>query len=239
MGYAGSVRTSAEQRVELLRKVPIFAGLDESQLRALERRFVPKLYQREQVVFEEGQPAQGLYLVARGAVRIYKSSPEGREQVLAIERAGNTVAEIPLFDGGPYPASVSAAEDSELLFLSRGDFDALCREHPQVPLKVLAAVGKRLRQLVAIIEELSFRTVRHRLAALLVEEAEAHGRKTEDGIEFTLATTNQEIASRIGTVRELVSRTLGQFEGAELIERRGRDIVVPDLAALRAVAGRG
>jgi CRP/FNR family transcriptional regulator, cyclic AMP receptor protein len=232
------VPLTTEQRLEVLRNAAMFAGLDEAQIRALDRRLVPRRFSRDQVVFEEGQPAQGLYIIARGAVRIYKTSAEGREQVLAVERAGYSVAEIPLFDGGPYPASVAALENSDLLFLSRQDFEALCREHPQITLKVLEVVGRRLRQLVSIIEELSFRTVRHRLAALLVEQAEASGAQTDDGIEFTLAVTNQEIAARIGTVRELVSRTLGQFEGAELIERRGRAILVPDLEALRAVAGR-
>ena len=221
----------------MLGRVPIFAGLSATQLRALDGRLAARRFARDQVVFEEGQPAQGLYVVARGAVRIYKSSPQGREQVLAIERAGNTVAEIPLFDGGPYPASVSAVEDSDLLFLSRQDFEALCREHPEVPLQVLAAVGRRLRQLVAIIEELSFRTVRHRLAALLVEQASSSGKETGAGVEVTLSLTNQEIASRIGTVRELVSRTLGQFESSGLLERRGRAILIPDLEALKALAG--
>jgi len=221
-----------------LRQVPFFAGLSDAELRALDRRCVVRHYERDQVVFEEGEPAQGLYIIAAGALRIYKSSPEGREQVLAVERAGSSVAEIPLFDGGPYPASVSAAEDSDLLFLSRADFDSLCREHHEVPIKVLAVVGKRLRQLVAIIEELSFRTVRHRLAGLLLEQAEAAGRETPEGIEVTLEATNQEIASRIGTVRELVSRTLGQFESAALIERRGRAILILDDDGLRSVAGR-
>lgn len=227
---------SARQRLDVLRHVPIFAELDETQINALNRRFVSREVARDEVVFEEGSPARGLAVIAHGAVRIYKSSAEGREQVLAVERAGNTVAEIPLFDGGSYPASVAAIEDSELLFLSRRDFEALCREHPQVPLQVLAAVGRRLRQLVGIIEELSFRTVRHRLAALLVELAESSGRRTSEGLEFTLSITNQDVAARIGTVRELVSRTLGQFEGARLIERRGRSILVYDLDALRTLA---
>lgn len=230
--------TPAEQRIQVLRRVPFFAGLSDAELRALDRRCVARHYGRGQVVFEEGEPAQGLYIIAGGALRIYKSSPEGREQVLAVERAGSSVAEIPLFDGGPYPASVSAVEDSDLLFLSRADFDSLCREHPEVPVKVLAVVGKRLRQLVAIIEELSFRTVRHRLAALLLEQAEAAGRETPEGMEVTLDATNQEIASRIGTVRELVSRTLGQFESAGLIERRGRAILILDGDGLCSVAGR-
>lgn len=88
------------------------------------------------------------------------------------------------------------------------------------------------------IEELSFRTVRHRLAALLLEEAQASGKSTAEGLEITLSVTNQEVAARIGTVRELVSRTLGQFESSGLIERRGRSILIPDLEALSAVAGR-
>jgi len=123
-------------------------------------------------VFSEGDPCAGMYVVESGTIRIFKTSAGGREQVLSIDGPGGSVAELPVFDGGNYPASVAAVEDSTLLFISKQDFHALCLAHPEVALKVLRVVGARLRRLVGIIEELSFTTVRHRLASFLARQAQ-------------------------------------------------------------------
>jgi len=105
-------------------------------------------------------------------VKIFNISPGGREQVLHIEKAGNSLAELPVFDGGNYPASTAAVDNCTLLFISKKDFRALCLERPEVSLKLLKVVSSRLRQLVSIIEELSFTTVRNRLASWLLQEAQ-------------------------------------------------------------------
>ena len=147
-----------------LAKVPIFSGLTEPELSFLAQRAVPRHYTPGEIVFAEGEPCAGLYVVERGHIRIFKTSPSGREQVLTIDGPGSSVAEVPVFDGGNYPASGAAADEATLLFVSKQDFQALCLAHPQVALKVLRIVGSRLRRLVGIIEELSFTTVRHRLA---------------------------------------------------------------------------
>jgi CRP/FNR family transcriptional regulator len=128
-----------------------------------------------------------------GRVRIFKTSVNGREQVLAVNIPGESVAELPVFDGGPYPASAVAIEDTEITFISRRDSHAYCVEHPEVPLKVLSVVGARLRRLVGIIEELSFTTIRQRLIATLLKLAQSEGKKTERGIEFLLPATHQEL----------------------------------------------
>ena len=167
-------------------------------------------------------------------MRIFKSSSGGREQVLSVDGPGSSIAELPVFDGGNYPASAAAVEESTLLFVSKQDFQALCLTHPQVALKVLKVVGARLRRLVGIIEELSFTTVRHRLAALLVRMAKTAGTKTSAGVELVLGISNQEVASQIGTVRELVSRNLSRFQAEGLLKIDGRTIVIPELKALEA-----
>src|SRR5215813_12493492 len=167
-----------------LARVPIFSDLAQNELAFLIQRAVPRHYAAGEIVFSEGEPCSGLYVVESGHVRIFKSSPGGREHVLAIEGPGSSVAELPVFDGGNYPASVSAVDDATLLFVSKQDFQALCLAHPQVALKVLRVVGTRLRRLVGIIEELSFTTVRHRLAALLLRFAHSEGKKTGNGIVF-------------------------------------------------------
>jgi CRP/FNR family cyclic AMP-dependent transcriptional regulator len=217
-------------RAAVLARVPIFSDLSDTELKFLSDRAVTKRYASGELIFSEGDPCAGLYIVESGDVRIFKMSAGGREQVLTVEHAGNSVAELPIFDGGNYPASASAGSDCTLLFISRNDFRALCLEHPEVALKVLRMVGLRLRRLVGIIEELSFTTVRHRLAALLLRlagEAGAHSGRAE----FKIA-SNQELASQIGTVRELVSRNLSRFQAEGLIELEGKNITIPDLARL-------
>ena len=220
-------------RAAVLAHVPIFSDLSESELKFLSERSVSKRYALGDLIFSEGDSCAGLYVVESGEVRIFKTSAGGREQVLTIEHAGSSVAELPVFDGGNYPASASAASECQLLFISRNDFRALCLEHPEVALKVLRMVGLRLRRLVGIIEELSFTTVRHRLAALLLRLARQAGRRSGRA-EFKIEASNQELASQIGTVRELVSRNLSRFQAEGLISMDGKNITVPDLARLEA-----
>jgi CRP/FNR family transcriptional regulator len=185
------------------------------------------------MLFSEGEPCSGFYIVTKGRIRIFKLSPAGREQVLAVEGPGSSVAELPVFDGGPYPASTVALEESETIFISRKDFQAFCIQHPAVALKVLAIVGARLRRLVGIIEELSFTTVRQRLIKALQRAMEA-GRKAAGGVEFDLPSSHHELANQIGTVRELVSRNLARLQAEGLIEFDGRHVRVKDPAALEA-----
>jgi CRP/FNR family transcriptional regulator len=175
-----------------------------------------------------------MFVVESGALKVFKTSAGGREQVLTIEGAGGTVAELPVFDGGPYPASAAAMSAASLLFVSKRDFQGLCVEHPEVALKVLKVIGSRLRRLVEIIEELSFTTVRHRLAALLFRLAKRRGTRTNRGVEITLKSSNQELAAHIGTVRELVSRNLSRFQAEGLIKLDGKTVIIPNLDALHA-----
>jgi len=226
------VADSTNKIGQTLAKVPIFSGLTESELGFLAQRTVPRHYSAGEIVFSEGEQCSGLYVVESGNVRIFKSAPNGREQVLSIDGPGGSIAELPVFDGGAYPASAAAVDDVTLLFVSRQDFQALCLAHPQVPLKVLRVVGARLRRLVGIIEELSFTTVRHRLANYLLRLAQKSGKRTADGVEVALPITNQELAAQIGTVRELVSRNLSRLQAEGLLKIDGRNILVRNLKDL-------
>lgn len=219
---------------QTLSQVPIFSGLNQDELSFLAQRAVPRSFSAGETVFAEGEPCSGLYVVESGHVRIFKSSAGGREQVLSIDGPGSSVAELPVFDGGNYPASVTAIDDATVLFVSKQDFQSLCLAHPEVSLKVLRVVGARLRRLVGIIEELSFTTVRHRLAAFLVRLAKTSGKRAGDGIEIALPSNNQELASQIGTVRELVSRNLSRFQAEGMLKIDGRTVTITNLNAVEA-----
>ncbi len=196
---------------------------------------VRKSFGQGELLFSEGDPCKGLHIIVSGKLRIFKSSASGREQVLAVEGPGGSVAELPVFDGAPYPASVSAVEDSQILFISRNDFRSFCLAHPEVSLKMLAVVGARLRRLVGIIEELSFATVRQRLASVLVRLAQTEGKRMSDGIEIQLPGTHQELAHQLGTVRELVSRNLMRLQAEGLVQVEARNVTVLDLPGLTAI----
>lgn len=221
--------------VAVLAGTALLAGLSEEELRTLAGRTARKLFKSGELLFSEGEPCHGLHIVASGKVRIFKASANGREQVLAVNEPGETVAELPVFDGGPYPASAVAIQDTQIAFISQRDFHGYCLEHPQVALKVLSVAGARLRRLVGIIEELSFTTIRQRLVSTLLKLAQEQGVKTDGGIEFQLPASHQELANQLGTVRELISRNLMRLQAEGLLEVDARRIVVKDMKGLSAL----
>lgn len=224
----------ATSRNVSLKDIALFRDLSETELNFLLDRALALHYAPGQSIFVEGDPCEGLYVIESGQVKIFRVSPSGREQILTIEGAGSSIAELPVFDGGDYPASAAALTESTLLHVRKKDFQELCLAHPQVALKVVKLVGSRLRTMVNLINELSFSSVRHRLAALLLRLAEDTGKTTERGIVFVLPSTNQELAAQIGTVRELISRNLGRFQGIGIIRLEGRRVTVRDVKALQA-----
>ena len=199
----------------------------------MRRRVSSKHYDRGELLFNEGDACRGLFIVGKGKIRIFKLSPSGREQTLAMEGPGSSFAELPVFDGGNYPASAAASEDAEVLFISRKDFQDFCREHPEVGLKVIAVVGSRLRRLVGIIEDLSFTTVRQRLIALILRLANTSTTRSSQGVHVELTKSQQDLAAGLGTVRELISRNLGRLQAEGYVNVNGRSIVVKDLAGLK------
>lgn len=217
----------------VLRRTPLFASLSEEEMSALRRRITSKHYDRGEILFNEGDACRGLFIVGKGKVRIFKLSPSGREQILSIDGPGSSFAELPVFDGGNYPAAAAAQEDAEVLFISRKDFQDFCREHPDVGLKVIAVVGARLRRLVGIIEDLSFTTVRQRLIAQILRLAQASPTRSAEGVHVELSKSQQDLAAELGTVRELISRNLSRLQAEGYLEISGRKIIVKDLEGLR------
>jgi CRP/FNR family transcriptional regulator, cyclic AMP receptor protein len=222
---------------ELLRQMPIFAELEDTAIHQLSARCVTRDFGIGRVLFAAGDACRGLYMIQSGRVRIYRTSPGGKEQILHIEGPGRPVAELPLFDGGTYPASAITLEPSRLMFLARDDFEAMYREHPDIAHAVIRALGKRLRHLVHVTETLAFHDVAARLAMLLVGYAEKNGVHTQTGIEVTLGRTQEELSMEIGSARESVSRAMRQLKRAGLVQSlpRGR-LRIPDVAKLRSRA---
>ena len=169
-------------------------------------------------------------------MRAFRASLDGREQVIHVERAGATIAELPVFDDGTYPSTAAAEEDTTVLFIDKRDVRQLCLEHPKITLAALKVVAGRLRRCAELVEALSLREVGQRLARFLLAEARSRGTRTENGISINLTQTNQQIAARIGSVREVISRAFTRLQHERLIVVDGRHLIITDEAALEAFA---
>lgn len=224
-------------KIAALRRTPLFKELDEETLRALAARSVERRFHKDELLFVAGDEARGLYVIVNGAVRAFRESADGREQIIHVEREGTTVAEVPVFDDGTYPSTVAAETDSTLLFIDKRDVRVLCLEHPQIALAALKLLSTRLRHCAELVETLSLREVGQRLARFLLTEARARGSRTKKGFDVTLTVTNQQIAARVGSVREVVSRALARLQQDGMIKLDGRRLSIPDEAALADYAG--
>jgi CRP-like cAMP-binding protein len=221
--------------IERLGRVAHFRSLSRTELGHLAQRCTARLVRRGQLLFEEGRPCGALHVIMEGAVAIRQLSPRGREQVLHAEGPGATLGEGPLFDGGGYLASAVALEPTRVLVLPRAELLALCRRHPPVALSLLESMARRLRHFAGLVGDLALRSVQERLARH-IDAAAASGRATAAGIELDLGLTQEELAARLGTVRELVARALADLERTGVIARRRRRIVVRDRARLGSLA---
>lgn len=221
---------------EYLAGTPIFSGLSEAELQEVVPLVVARKLPADTVVFHENDPASAFYMVKSGKVKIYKLSREGREQVLTILGEGQIFGDVPAFDGGPYPATAGTLEESELLLVRSGDFQALLKQHPDIAIKVIKVLGQRLRQAMELVRDLSFKQVPHRLAGLLLRLARESGDETADGLEVDLGMSRQEIAEVVGTSRETVTRELKKMEKAGLIRIDRRKVLVADRERLEAWA---
>ncbi len=223
-------------KVFALRRTLLFGELNESELEALAERAVERRLARGEVLFMAGDDAAGLFVIAAGAVRAYREGLDGREQVIHVERAGATIAELPVFDDRPYPSTVAAEEETLVLFIDKREVKRLCLAHPTIALAALKLLAGRLRRCAELVEALSLREVDQRLAHWLLSAARVRGTRTDESLQFTLHLTNQQIAARIGSVREVVSRALTRLQQNGLISVEGRVVQIPDEDALEIYA---
>lgn len=223
-------------KMAALKRTKLFAELDDSTLRMLADRAVVRAFEKDEVLFLAGEDATGMYVIVKGSVRAFRVSLDGREQVIHVERAGATIAELPVFDGGAYPSNAAAEELTTTLFIAKRDMRTLCLAHPEISFAALKVLAARLRRCAELVEALSLREVGQRLARFLVNEARQSGARTDHGLVLTLTQTNQQIAARIGSVREVISRAFTRLQHERLIIIEGREVIIPDEAALEAFA---
>lgn len=216
----------AQDAIGFLKSIPYFAGLSPQALTDLAARASQRTYARREIIVLEGEPGRAVYFVVSGQVRVFKLSPEGREQVLDRLGPGGVLNLVPAFDGGPNPASAEAVNVATLYAIPVEDLQVAVRRNPALAEAFLADLAARLRRLAELVADLSFRTVRARLARFLLRQAQERGRRL----------TQAEMAAELGTVRDVIGRTLVDFQNEGLIRMDRHRIVIVNRKGLEGYA---
>lgn len=217
--------------IDALSAVPYFAELDPAALRALLRSAVRRTYQADEVIFLEGEPCAGLYLVEEGWLKIVRLSPEGREQALRFVGPGEVFNEVGVFAATDNPATAIALAPAAVWVIGRPALLRLLDAHPDVAQRVIENLAQRVLRLVDLVEDLSLRTVEARLARLLLERAAG-----KDTLPRQRWATQTEMAARLGTVLDVLNRALHRLAGEGLIRIERQQIEILDREGLRARA---
>ena len=216
-----SIETTPPQRSKTLRQNPYFNDIAENLRQDIANHMQLREYQRGDMLMWEGDPCDGLYIMEQGSAKIYRLSPQGRQYIVRVLQEGDTFAEVPAFDGGMNPVNVEALETCRVWVIETEKLRALVLAHPTFAQKVLANFGDMLRGMVRMVSEMAFYQVTHRLARLIYEIEGQRGPHW----------TQEQLAARLGTVREVVARSLRELErsGAIRMEERRIHIADPDV----------
>lgn len=212
--------------IELLKKVSLFEGLNEKELKALADTTLVRTFPKDNVIIMAEDRGDTLFVIQRGRVKVSIVSEDGREVILSTLGAGDFFGDMSLLDGKPRSANVTATEETELLMLRRADFIRLIQTIPQIAIKLLAVLAGRLRKTDRKIEGLALSDVTGRITQTLLQLAEDQGTYTPEGIVIRNRPTHQDLANMSGTTRETVSRILKRLENQGYITYRGRDLII-------------
>ena len=223
-------------RMSALQRTALFECLTEKALADIAQRAKELHFQRGEMLFLSGEEAKGLFVVVTGKVRVFQHNARGREQVMHVNTGGDVIAEVPVFDDGPYPASAACETDVDVLFLEKSDMHEFCAKYPPLAMRALRLMAARLRRHAQLVEALAFHDVGQRLALFLLAEAQRANTARKDRIAFQLALSNHQIANHIGSVRDVVSRAFARLKHDGVIATKGRMLVIPDVHALKLYA---
>ena len=220
-----TIETRIESRIKTLRGNEYFDDLPENMLKEISERMHLREYQRGDALLWEGDPCDGLYIVEQGGAKIFRLSPQGRQYIVRILQEGDTFGEVPAFDGAMNPVNVEALEICRVWVIDSEMLRGLVKAHPQFAQKVLVNFGRMLRGMVRMVSEMAFYQVTHRLARLIEDDLPQE--------KNTPQWTQEQLAARLGTVREVVARSLKELERSGAIKIEDRRIQIADKEIFR------
>lgn len=215
-----------DHNISFLKKIPIFAELNEDQLNRLSQVIIERQYRKNQILFGEGDPGEALFLLRNGKVKLTKATPDGREQILAFRSPGEIFAEVVLFDGGPYPATAEVVEDAKIGIIRNQDIERIVLGHVDIAVSLLKIMSKRLRQAQSALKDIALKDVYGKLASTLLKLAGDHGVESVNGTKISLNLTHQDLANMIGTSRESVNRVISEWRKEGILEGKRGEITL-------------
>ena len=223
----------AENYTSYLKQVDIFASLSDEDIHELAGIVRRRTFRSGEVIFHRDDPGQVLYIIKEGKVKICLISPDGQEISLVVFGKGEYFGELALLDGLPRSADAIALEKVECYTLQRSDFHKAIMKNPKISIQVLEILSQRLRRTDQQVEDLIFLDVYGRVAKKLLDLADTHGTKVEDGIRIDVRLTQQELASMVGASRESVNKVLGYFTDKQFISTDKHRITLHRMADLK------
>ncbi len=228
------MKVQSGMKTDLIRRIPIFATLSETEFQSIEHIFLIRGYRKNQIIFMEAETGHYMYIVLSGKVKVTKSSSSGKENLLAIHQAGDFFGEMALLDGKTSPATVSAMEDCKVASVASSDFHNLLMRNEKVVRQIIQVLCARVRQAWADLQKLSYGSAEAKICAELLQLGRKYGVTDARGTIINLKFTHQEMAEMVGTARETVTRTLAALQRQGTIEIDGRRIILLRPDALRA-----
>jgi len=213
-------------QVETLQSIPYFAGISPADLNTIKDSFFEKTAERGELILAEEETSDVLYFIASGAVKLFKTSAEGKEQILDIARPGESLNDVPIYDSSPNLASAQAMGSVVLYGIGKRDLDSIMQRYPQMTLNVNKVLAKQVRRLTSLVEDLSFKPVIGRVAKILLENS-------DERPDSRPRLTQQEMAAMAGTAREVVGRSLKTLEEEGVIRLEKHRLVISDKEALK------
>ena len=222
--------------IELLRRCPLFAGLKEDDLKRIRAIASLRQIEKKEVLFSDGEEAKGFYVILSGKVKLFKVSPEGKEQILHIVSAPDAFAEAALFLEGTYPAFAEAMTDSQLLYFPKRDFIQLIEKNPQLSINIIVTLSHFLKRFASLIEELSLKEVSSRVAKYVVDLSIKSSKEGKSLKEVELDLSKTQLALKLGTISETLSRTLAKMKAKRIIDVKKNKIIILNREALEGLA---
>ncbi|MFZ5651000.1 MAG: Crp/Fnr family transcriptional regulator [Bacillota bacterium] len=220
--------------IEHLRKIMLFSYLDGHQLAEIDSMIMERNYQKGRIIFVEGEPGESVFFLREGRVKISKQSEDGREQILHFIHPGEMFAEVVLFDGGPYPATAEAVEDSKVGLVRNADMERITLGNPGISLGILKIMSRRLRIAQKQINELALMDTSRRMVSTLLFLAAEQGVPSEKGTVIDMSLTNQDLANMIGTSRETANRILSDLRRQKAVQVDKKQIIITDIKRLKS-----
>jgi CRP/FNR family transcriptional regulator, dissimilatory nitrate respiration regulator len=222
---------------ETIKNIPLFSELDTTELNQILKFSFTKNYNKNELIFSDGDKYTGFFIVLKGKVKVYKLSPSGKESVLHIFRPFDEFAEVPLFEQlSKYPVNAQTIEDSLLFFIPNNEFLNFIHANPKISFKIIAGFAKKLVALTKKIESLTLSDIPNRLARYIIEEYNKNHKLISAKPYITLSISKANLAGFLGTITETLSRTFKKFQDESLIEVKGKKIYIINYPALNELS---